>query len=99
MCPVYSVSSGCVNSVTPSLDRDGRSVPHYTGLLLSGSVRHGGLLDGWGRHVVLFPDDGHPQLCAAASDYIPRNCMAHVPDGLHPKRAATCNVGLTTHGR
>jgi len=36
--------------------------------LLSGSVRHGGMLDGWGRRVVLFPDDGHPEMCAEALD-------------------------------
>ena len=36
--------------------------------LLSGSVRHGGLLDGHGRRVVLFPEDGHPELCAEAVD-------------------------------
>src|SRR5205807_6911427 len=99
LCPVYSVIPDCVNRVTPSLDLDGRAVPLYTGLLLSGRVRHGGLLDGWGRRVVLFPDDGHPQRCPAASDYRPRNGMAHVPDGLNPKEAATCNVGLTTQGQ
>jgi len=36
--------------------------------LISGSVRHGGMLDGHGRRVVLFPDDGHPEMCAEALD-------------------------------
>ena len=36
--------------------------------LLSGSKDHGGMVDGQGRRVVLFPDDGHPQLCAEALD-------------------------------
>jgi len=36
--------------------------------LLSGSVEHGGMIDGHGRRVVLFPDDGHPELCAEALD-------------------------------
>ena len=36
--------------------------------LLNPSVRHGGLLDGWGRRVVLLPEDGHPDLCAEALD-------------------------------
>ena len=36
--------------------------------LLSGSVAHGGMLDGHGRRVVRFPDDGHPDLCADALD-------------------------------
>ena len=36
--------------------------------LLSGSCRHGGMVDGLGQRVVLFPDDGHPELCAEAID-------------------------------
>jgi rhamnogalacturonan endolyase len=36
--------------------------------LLSGSVAHGGMVDGRGRRVVLFPDDGHPEMCAEALD-------------------------------
>ena len=34
--------------------------------LLSGSRAHGGMLDGHGRRVVLFPDDGHPEMCCEA---------------------------------
>jgi len=37
-------------------------------LLLSGNVREGGLLDGHLRRAVMFPDDGHPDLAAAALD-------------------------------
>jgi rhamnogalacturonan endolyase len=37
-------------------------------LLTSGSVGRGGLLDGRLRQVVVFPDDGHPTLCAEALD-------------------------------
>jgi hypothetical protein len=37
-------------------------------VLLSGSVREGGMVDGWFRRVVTFPDDGHPELAAAALD-------------------------------
>ncbi len=33
---------------------------------LSGHPREGGLLDGFGRRVVMFPDDGHPTLCSDA---------------------------------
>ena len=36
--------------------------------LLSGSARHGGMIDGHGRRVVLFPDDGHPEMCCEALD-------------------------------
>jgi hypothetical protein len=38
--------------------------------LLSGSVADGGLIDGHGRRVVVFPDDGHPTLCAEAIDLL-----------------------------
>ncbi len=33
-------------------------------LFLNGDPKEGGLLDGWGRRVVMFPDDGHPVLAA-----------------------------------
>jgi len=36
--------------------------------LLSGSLEHGGMLDGHGRRVVVFPDDGHPEMCCEALD-------------------------------
>jgi hypothetical protein len=29
---------------------------------------HGGMYDGWGRPMVMFPDDGHPDMCCAALD-------------------------------
>jgi hypothetical protein len=37
-------------------------------LLLSANVEDGGLFDGWGRCVVKFPADGHPDMCCAALD-------------------------------
>ncbi len=37
-------------------------------LLLSAHPAEGGLVDGYGRRVVMFPDDGHPTLCCAALD-------------------------------
>ena len=37
-------------------------------ILLNGSLSCGGMLDGEGDRVVLFPDDGHPDLCAEALD-------------------------------
>ena len=36
--------------------------------LLTGDARTGGLVDGRGRRAVVFPDDGHPDLCAEALD-------------------------------
>lgn len=33
-------------------------------IMLNGSVKHGGMMDGDGDRVVLFPDDGHPSQCA-----------------------------------
>ncbi len=37
-------------------------------LLLSGNVKEGGMLDGHLKRAVMFPDDGHPDLAAAALD-------------------------------
>lgn len=36
--------------------------------LLSGNVCEGGMIDGHLRRVVMFPDDGHPDLCAYVAD-------------------------------
>ena len=36
--------------------------------LLSGGVREGGMIDGHLRRVVMFPDDGHPDLASAVRD-------------------------------
>ena len=36
--------------------------------LLSGNIREGGMIDGYLRRVVMFPDDGHPDLAAAVLD-------------------------------
>ncbi|NQT89294.1 hypothetical protein HQ560_21175 [bacterium] len=38
--------------------------------LLSGNARHGGMIDGHGRRVVVFPDDGHPDLCCEALNLV-----------------------------
>jgi len=37
-------------------------------ILLSAHPQTGGLMDGWGRRVLMLPDDGHPTLCSAALD-------------------------------
>lgn len=36
--------------------------------VLNPNVDEGGMYDGWGRRVVLFPDDGHPEMCNAVLD-------------------------------
>ncbi len=36
--------------------------------LLSGNIKEGGMIDGYLRRVVMFPDDGHPDLAAAVLD-------------------------------
>jgi len=36
--------------------------------VLSANVDEGGLYDGWGRRVVTFPADGHPDMCNAVLD-------------------------------
>jgi rhamnogalacturonan endolyase len=39
-------------------------------ILLSGDPVTGGMVDGWGRRVVMFPQDGHPTLACMAHDLI-----------------------------
>ncbi|MBT4160097.1 MAG: hypothetical protein HOH43_09600 [Candidatus Latescibacteria bacterium] len=36
--------------------------------VLSPNPTYGGMFDGWGRPVVMFPDDGHPDMCNAVMD-------------------------------
>lgn len=36
--------------------------------VLSANVEEGGMFDGWGRCVVRFPNDGHPDMCNAVMD-------------------------------
>ncbi|MDX1285064.1 MAG: hypothetical protein R3182_08635, partial [Draconibacterium sp.] len=36
--------------------------------ILNTSVEEGGAYDGWGRKVLTFPDDGHPDMCYAVLD-------------------------------
>jgi len=43
----------------------GRSEEYF---VHSSNVDEGGMFDGWGRRVVLFPDDGHPDLSNAVLD-------------------------------
>ena len=33
-------------------------------ILLNGNLKYGGMIDGEGDQVVMFPDDGHPDMCA-----------------------------------
>lgn len=37
-------------------------------IFLTPNAEEGGLVDGWGRRVVVFPDDGHPELAWMAHD-------------------------------
>lgn len=37
-------------------------------ILLSANREEGGLVDGWGRRVVMFPDDGHPDMATMVHD-------------------------------
>ena len=39
-------------------------------IVLNPNVKEGGMYDGWGRKVVAFPDDGHPDMCNAVLDII-----------------------------
>jgi rhamnogalacturonan endolyase len=52
------------NVITPvNWTGDGRDL-----ILLNGNISRGGMIDGHNRQVVVFPDDGHPDLCAEVID-------------------------------
>jgi len=70
---LYDAKGQRLHSFEPTSTGNVLSPVNWTGdgqeyALLTGSVKHGGLIDGWGRRVVVFPDDGHPDLCAEALD-------------------------------
>jgi len=52
-------------SMCLSINWTGRSGEFW---ILSANVDEGGMFDGWGRRVVLFPADGHPDMCNAVVD-------------------------------
>ena len=67
--------------------------------LLSGNVREGGMVDGHLRRVVMFPDDGHPDLCSHATDlngdgrdevilWDQRSVWIYTPEGSVPGKRA-----------
>lgn len=62
---LWSDEPGCNgNVITPVNWRgDGQEL-----ILLNGNPSRGGLIDGYNRKVVIFPDDGHPDLCAEVID-------------------------------
>ena len=60
-------------------------------ILLSGNVREGGMVDGNFRRVVMFPDDGHPDLCAAVHEPHRRPARRNRP--LEPGRSVDLHAG------
>ena len=62
---LYSFETGANGNVVSPVNwtGDGREL-----ILYSASTRYGGLFDGYGDPVVLFPQDNHPELCCEAID-------------------------------
>jgi len=63
--PYYDFEPVQHGSMMLPINWTGRSEEYY---VLSPNVEEGGLYDGWGRKVVKFPGDGHPDLCNAVLD-------------------------------
>jgi len=66
---IYNGKGEQLYSFEPGTDGNMITPVNWTGtgqdlILLNGNHELGGLIDGYGRQVVQFPDDGHPELCA-----------------------------------
>ncbi|TCT13109.1 hypothetical protein EDC18_10972 [Natranaerovirga pectinivora] len=70
---IYNGKGERLYSFEPGTDGNMITPVNWTGdgqdlILLNGNVEKGGMIDGYGRRVVTFPDDGHPDLCAEVID-------------------------------
>ncbi|UCH14147.1 MAG: hypothetical protein JSV22_13720, partial [Bacteroidales bacterium] len=61
----YSFEPNQYGSMCLPLNWTGRSEEFF---IHNANVNEGGIFDGWGRKVVEFPDDGHPDMCNAVMD-------------------------------
>jgi rhamnogalacturonan endolyase len=61
----YSFEPTQYGSMCLPINWTGRSEEFF---VLNANVNEGGMYDGWGRKVVQFPDDGHPDMCDAVLD-------------------------------
>lgn len=66
---IFTCKGEALYSYEPGTDGNIIAPVNWTGdgrdlILLNGNVEGGGMLDGFGRTVVTFPADGHPDLCA-----------------------------------
>ncbi len=62
---VYDFEPNQYGSMCLPLNWTGKSEEFF---LLNANVDEGGAYDGWGRQVLEFPDDGHPDMCYAVLD-------------------------------
>ena len=70
---IYDSKGELLHSFEPGTNGNIIAPVNWTGdgqdlILLNGNVEKGGMIDGYGRRVVVFPDDNHPDLCAEVID-------------------------------
>lgn len=70
---LYDCKGRFLWSAEPSTNGNMITPVNWTGdgqdlILLNGNVEKGGLIDGFNRQVVRFPEDGHPGMCAEVID-------------------------------
>lgn len=70
---IYSGRGEMLYSSEPGINGIMITPVNWTGdgqdlILINGNVEKGGMMDGYARRVVTFPDDGHPDLCAEVVD-------------------------------
>lgn len=61
----HDIAPNPFGSMCLPINWTGRSEEYF---VHSPNIRWGGMFDGWGRSVVMFPDDGHPDMCNAVLD-------------------------------
>jgi rhamnogalacturonan endolyase len=70
---LYDCKGNLLFSVEPGTDGNTVAPVNWVGdgrdlIILNGNVKKGGMIDGEGNRVVVFPEDGHPDLCCEVLD-------------------------------
>jgi hypothetical protein len=62
----YTFEPNQYGSMCLPLNWTGKTEEYF---ILNASVEEGGIYNGWGRKVLIFPDDGHPDMCYSVANF------------------------------